>query len=87
MFGFIYPSQRSKVPTWVMDELAKRLAHETKAGDSKEKVCNGTIISRQQYLTDITDWGYADARLKPAGNMSADEIAHWTAGIALDGSK
>ena len=87
LFGFIYPSRRSVIPSWVMDELAKRLASETKEGDAKEKVCNGTIISRQQYLVDIHEWGYKDARLQPLGNMSSEEIAHWTAGIALDGSR
>ena len=55
--------------------------------DAKEKICYGTIISRQQYLKDINDWGYQDARLQPLGNMTAKEIAHWTAGIAEDGAK
>jgi len=87
LFGFIYPSHRSKIPSWVMDELSARLADETKRGDAGEKVCYGTIISRQQYLTDIDKWGYADARLEPRGNMSAADIAHWTAGIAEDGAK
>jgi len=87
LFGFIYPSKRSKVPAWVMEELAKRAAEETKHGDSDDNTCYGTIISRQQYLKDIEEWGYADARLKPRGTMSAEEIAHWTAGIAQDGAK
>ena len=87
LFGFIYPSDRENIPKWVMDELAGRLADETTKGNAKEKICNGTIISRQQYLTDINEWGYADARRQPLGNMSDQDIAHWTAGIALDGAK
>ena len=87
LFGFIYPPKRSNVPTWVMNELGDRLAKETAAGDSAEKVCYGTIISRQQYLKDIEEWGYKDARLQPRGTMSREEIAHWTAGIAQDGAK
>jgi hypothetical protein len=87
LFGFIYPSKRSNVPTWVMDEFAERLAKETREGDSGGKFCFGTIISRQQYLTDVEEWGYRDARLRPQGNMSREEIAHWTAGIAEDGAK
>jgi hypothetical protein len=86
-FGFIYPSKRASIPDWVMDELAGRLAAETKAGDGKDRVCYGTIISRQQYLADINEWGYKDARLQPMGTMSAEDIAHWTAGISNDGSK
>jgi hypothetical protein len=86
MFGFIYPSDRSKVPASVVDELAKRMEKETRAGDSDEKVCYGTIISRQQYLKDVNDWDYADARLVHE-TMSEDEIEQWTAGIAIDGAK
>jgi hypothetical protein len=87
LFGFIYPSQRSNVPAWVMDELGERVSKETREPDAKEKICYGTVISRQQYLKDIHDWGYRDARLRPLGNMSAEDIAHWTAGIAEDGAK
>ena len=87
LFGFIYPSHRSIVPLWVMQELAGRLAKEIQAPDSDDKACYGTIISRQQYLIDVQRWGYKDARLKPLGTMSEEEIAHWTAGIEADGSK
>ena len=87
LFGFIYPSKRSHVPKWVMDELGARLAGELQSPDAADKVCNGTILSRQQYLVDVQRWGYKDARLKPLGTMSAEEIAHWTAGIESDGSK
>ena len=87
LFGYIYPSKRSQVPAWVMTELGERMAAETAAPDAKEKICFGTIISRQQYLTDINKWGFKDARLRPLGNMTADEIAHWTAGIEIDGTK
>ena len=85
LFGFIYPTDRTNVPTWVMDELARRVAEETEAGDSEEKVCYGTIISRQQYLKDVGSWEYADARLVHE-TMSEDEIEHWTEGIAIDGA-
>jgi hypothetical protein len=74
------------VPAWVMEELTQRILDETRQPDAEEKVCYGTIISRQQYLRDVHNWGYADPRLKPRGNMSAEEIAHWTAGIDVDGA-
>ncbi len=86
LFGFIYPSERSRIPRWVMDDLSARLAAEARS-HVDEKICLGTILSRQQYLVDIDRWGYKDARLEPLGNMSAAEIAHWTAGIDQDGSK
>lgn len=86
LFGFIYPSERSKVPARVMEELTARVQQETKAGNADEKVCYGTVISRQQYLKDIDEWGYEDARLVE-GTMNKAEIAHWTAGIEIDGAK
>jgi hypothetical protein len=86
LFGFIYPSDRSKIPSWVVDELTERLKDETRAGDSDDKVCYGTILSRQQYLTDINEWGYHDARLAH-DTMDEKEIEEWTAGIAVDGAR
>ena len=70
-----------------MKELAGRLQEEVSQPDADEKVCFGPIISRQQYLTDIGQWGFKDARLKPIGKMSAEEIARWTKGIEVDGAK
>jgi len=87
LYGFIYPSERSQVPAWVMDELSARIGDETSQPDAQEKICYGAIISRQQYLTDIRKWGYKDARLKPLGSMTAQDIALWTAGIDVDGTK
>lgn len=84
MFGFIYPSDREKVPGWVIDELTERMRAEKK--NEEEKVCYGTIVSRQQYLKDIGEWGYADAR-RVDDVMSDEDIALWTAGIAVDGAK
>jgi hypothetical protein len=85
LFGFIYPSDRSNVPAWVIEELSARLAKEAARGDLPEKICYGTIVSRQQYLIDVTERGYRDARLEPLGNMSAEEIEEWTKGIEVDG--
>jgi hypothetical protein len=87
LFGYIYPSRRSNIPEWVMKELGDRLTREVAQPDSEDKVCYGTIISRQQYLQDIQEWGFQDARLKPCGTMTAEEIAHWTKGIEVDGAK
>jgi hypothetical protein len=86
LFGFIYPSDRTKVPAWVVDELTRRMSEETSAGNAEEKVCYGTIISRQQYLKDIGEWGYEDARVTH-DTMSAEDIELWTAGIEVDGAK
>lgn len=87
LFGLIYPSRRSQVPPWVMTELGGRIATDTRQADAFEKICFGTILSRQQYLTDVEQWGFKDGRLRPIGNMTAEEIVRWTAGIDVDGSK
>jgi len=87
LFGFIFPSDRSKIPQWVIDEFSERLAKETKRGDLPDKICYGTVLSRQQYLVDVNERGYRDARLEPLGNMSEEEIAEWTKGIEIDGTK
>ena len=84
LFTFVYPSDREQVPQWLMDELMDRMRREQHNAD--EKICYGTIISRQQYLKDVSDWGYEDARLAD-GTMSEEEIAVWTAGIEVDGAK
>lgn len=45
------------------------------------RLCQGTTVSRQQYLSDTTEWGYTDGRLRPFGNMTAEQVAAWTAAI------
>ncbi|HEU4698191.1 MAG TPA: hypothetical protein VFS40_03365 [Gemmatimonadales bacterium] len=79
LFGFIYPSQRSRVPTWVMEELARRVAAEIAAGDAADPVCNGTLLSWSQYLGDVLGGEFRDGRIRPYGNMTAQEVARWTA--------
>jgi hypothetical protein len=84
IFGFIYPCERTRVPAAVVRELMGRLDKElTRPAD--ERVCQGTLISRAQYLVDVEQWGYSDPRLAPRGNMTPAERARWTAGIAEDG--
>lgn len=82
LFGFVYPSEPCPAPRWVMDELVDRLRTEMAAAPAREAICRGTLISRQQYLPDIEEWGYADARLSPYGPLSAEEIALWTDAIS-----
>ena len=60
--------------------LADRLGEEIEGPPPRGQVCFGTLLSREQYLADIGMWGYQDARLKPLGQMSAEEVTHWTAG-------
>jgi hypothetical protein len=84
LFGFVYPCERALVPTWVMDALTDRLRAETHEPPPADRVCRGTLVSREQYLNDIQRAGYADARLAPRGRMSAEHIAIWTDAIGED---
>ncbi|HEY0845017.1 MAG TPA: nucleotidyltransferase [Noviherbaspirillum sp.] len=81
LFGFTYPDYRHHVPLWVMEELIERLRHEAHTPPEGRKICQGTLLSREQYLADVEKWGYRDARLVPLGNMTASETAHWTDAI------
>jgi hypothetical protein len=78
-YSFVYPRERAKVPAWVMDDLMALLAKERAAEDVP--VCNGTLLSREQYLVDLEERGYADARIPPFGNVPRPEIEHWTNAI------
>ncbi len=80
LFGFIYPGERSHIPRWVMTELVGRLSAELGTDDG-EQVCQGTIISREQYLPDVEAWGYFDARVAPRGPMTREEVERWTKAI------
>lgn len=81
MFGYIYPSERARVPAWLMDELLGRLARERAAPAPSGRLCRGTVLSRGQYLIDIEEWGFRDARVEPIGNMTPEETAAWTEAI------
>ena len=79
LFGFIFPSERSRVPGWVMEDLVQRLQSEIGTTDATDAVCYGTLLSWSQYLGDVLGGSFRDARIRPFGNMSAEEVARWTA--------
>jgi hypothetical protein len=78
LFGFIFPSASSRVPAWVMQDLLQRLQEETESSDPGEPVCYGTLLSWSQYLGDVLGGAFRDARIRPYGTMSAEEVARWT---------
>jgi hypothetical protein len=81
LFGFIYPGERGAVPPDVMQGLTRRLERESRHAPSDKRLCQGTLLSREQYLMDISRWGYEDGRLMPHGQMTAEDVEHWTAAI------
>jgi hypothetical protein len=81
LFGFVYPSERTRIPRRVTDELLARFQAELDAPADAGRLCNGTVISRQQFLPDVLEWGYDDGRAVPHGTMTAAEIEGWTEAI------
>jgi len=82
LFGYIYPGERAVIPEWVMQDLLAKLTSELTVNSSIDKeICNGTILSRAQYLVDVECNGYKDARKEPLGPMSEAEIGIWTAPV------
>jgi hypothetical protein len=80
LFGFIYPSERNRIPHSLMSDLLQR-AQEELSATSDDRVCRGTLISRAQYLPDVHERGYRDGRLGSASHMTAADIESWTAAI------
>jgi hypothetical protein len=78
LFGFVFPSARSQVPEWVMEDLLERARAEAGSSVPGEAVCYGTLLSWSQYLGDVLGGAFRDGRIRPYGNMSAEEVARWT---------
>lgn len=82
LFGFAYPHDRDRIPLAVLRELGARLAQEEADPPLAEKVCNGTLLSNQQYLPDTRCWGYQDGRIVEGGMTPlevqdlTDELEH-----------
>ncbi len=81
LFGFIYPGERTRIPGPVMDGLVARLEAEVWTPPKDEHICKGTELSREQFLVDLEQWGYRDARLRPDGNLTPEDAEKWTAAI------
>jgi len=80
-FGFVYPSERFRIPREITDSLLQRFTAELGDRSPQDKICFGTLTSRAQYLMDVREWGFADARLAPHGALSHEQVEHWTDAI------
>jgi hypothetical protein len=78
LFQYVYPHDASLVPRWVLRRLATTPDPPLRR---TPRLCRGTLLSREQYLADIRQRRYADARLPPYGRMSPRERAIWTRAI------
>lgn len=87
LFGYIYPAERTKLPDWVQHHLAALFVQEI-GQNAAERTCAGTLLSRAQFLVDVQEWGYRDARAPEL--MSPKELKQWTAAATeenVQGSK
>ncbi|MBA2664231.1 MAG: nucleotidyltransferase [Bradymonadaceae bacterium] len=73
LFGYIYPSERQRIPNRVILEMLTRQVDEASEAAPEERLCQGTLLSRTQYRIDIDQWGFEDARVRPRGTMSTSE--------------
>jgi len=77
LFGFVYPAERGRIPSSLLDELTARL-HDDPVEPWEANLCRGTLLSRSQYLHDVHQLGFADARVEPFGPMTPEQTAQWT---------
>jgi hypothetical protein len=61
-FRFAFPSDKDQVPAWVMEELMRRMQQKEGEPAPADRICRGTLLSRQQYLHETNVLGYRDAR-------------------------
>src|SRR5262249_28329380 len=73
-FRFASPSDKDQVPEAVMRELIRRLERKEAQPAARERICRGTMLSRQQYLPETNVEGYRDAR--------EIEVERWTGDTA-----
>ena len=81
-FSFVYPQRRGCIPRALMNDLLARAQQEQVP--EKAVVCRGTLLSREQYLVDLRERGYQDARTKPWGHISPEDIKLWTDAIGTE---
>jgi hypothetical protein len=97
LFLYIYPAEKAQID-WqtylyllslaaqMSSDIGGSLAQDAVIGQAcqapEPKLCQGTLLSREQYLIDLKEWSYVDARLEPVGNMTAQQVQVWTEAIA-----
>jgi hypothetical protein len=78
LYGYIFPSDCSQVPHWLMTELIRRIDIEKTNAPSSERICQGTLLSWSQYLPDIEQRGYQDARHFHQGHFTKEQTVALT---------
>lgn len=72
LYGYAYPGDRGQVPEWVTSRLLTAIENEP---TPRAKLCRGANLAHGgSYGTALREWGYIDARLKPHGPLTQDQI-------------
>lgn len=66
LYDYVYPSERDRLPSFVLEDLLQRVAP-SERHSIEERICNGTVLSRAQYLPDVEQLGFIDGRLQQIG--------------------
>jgi len=61
LYQFVYPSNRSDFPAWIVHELVERWREQQRRPVENPLECRGTLIDRYSFLVDIRE-GFHDAR-------------------------
>lgn len=71
MFRHIYPSERQKLPRWVLQTLIDRV-EERGRHPAAERTCQGTLLDRKSYNVDVIHFGFGDPREQLAAERGFD---------------
>lgn len=74
LFGFVYPSERDRIPRKPLEQLLQRMQSELAQSPPSTRVCNGTLFSHSQYRIDVEQRGFHDGRLQPSGNLDPEQL-------------
>jgi hypothetical protein len=84
LFGFIYPAKRELIPGHVLTELLKRVETEQQSEPPAANVCNGPLLSRSQFISDVGENEFRDGRLSDRNAMTEEDIKEWTAAAVAE---
>lgn len=71
LYGYAYPTERDRVPQWVMEKVQHAIAHES---PHQQPICYGTNIAHKGYGVALREWGFLDGRLAPHGPLTPKEV-------------
>jgi len=85
LFGYVYPTKKDIVPTWVLKALVNKLQLPEHATLGEEMpLCRGPFLSRVQYMVDTDAWDFRDGRLDQTDKLTPAEIEQWKRNIEQD---